>query len=150
MPEYKTIEVAYAAFAEVALGYADAIVAMHGVTSLDDATQNLDSSALDEAELRKIQEDCKQFYSIATAVAGGKTALLSRIGLYDLGFYFFLSRQGAGVGFLDQGIEHDVASDLDEVCASLGRLQVEIRDNRIRLSGAESTEAQPLSCARLS
>lgn len=141
MPEFRTITVGLADFVAVADGYIDAVIATHGVTSLEGGAVSIDVNDLDYAALMKIQKDCKQFYSIATAVAGGKTALVDQISLDDLGFHFFLSRQGAGLRFVDLDMDSRLAAELDDVANSMGRLEVEVRDRSIRILGAKALDA---------
>lgn len=133
MPKSKNDDhIAYSDLTPLAQGYADALLECQGSCAIADEWHGIGRDDFTEDTLRKIVEDCSSFFDAARKChPDGEEGLLFEIDEYDLGFNFYLDRQGTGVGFRDLSLEA-LGDKLEECAAGFGWIEVEItKDRRI-------------------
>lgn len=131
MPEPKNEDpIAYSDLPPLVQGYADALYECEGNSSFQEDWNDITREDFATKTLMKMSEDCAAFYAAAiTAHPDGEDGLLMEIDEYDLGYNFYLDRQGTGVGFRDRDLE-ELGDRLEEIAAGFGWIEVEISDGR--------------------
>lgn len=135
----------YRSLNQVQQGFADALVELESENQADLDWEDFDDSDGGEPEglwdgvtvhdfsersLRTIVEDCEKFVA---AVFGNerdeRDDLHPDIPDYDVGWYLYMERQGAGVGLRDLLPKGDLLDRVLKAAADLGELSVEVGDD---------------------
>lgn len=120
----------YSKLPRVARGYIDCIVAAGGLRYVPVELQDIDRRNLPVSTLQAIAEDCASFLAAAEALhPDGKAGLRRAINHHDLGWHFFLARQGTGIGYQNFMLG-DFGEQLTELAVSYGSVVVQIRESR--------------------
>lgn len=114
----------------IAQGYADALLECQGNCAIGDEWHGLGPDDFSKGALRKIYLDCEKFFRAAIELhPDGEDGLMLEIDDYDLGFNFYLDRQGTGVGFRDRHLD-ELGDRLEQCAAGFGWIEVEITPDR--------------------
>lgn len=123
-----TDKTSYSKLTTVARGYADCLLAHFGFSSFVDEWDGITSSDFSKSALKTLSEDCRTFLDEAQGLhPGGKNGLRDAIKQHDLGWHFFLARQGTGVGYQNFSMG-SFGDRLTELAESYGWIEVEISD----------------------
>lgn len=113
-----------------AQGYADALLECQGSCALGDEWTGIGPEDFAKSALRQIHIDCDQFFRAAIELhPDGEDGLMLEIDEYDLGYNFYLDRQGTGVGFRDRDLD-ELGEKLSALAEGFGWIEVEISDDR--------------------
>lgn len=131
MPKSKNDDqIAYSDLTPLAQGYADALLECQGSCAIADEWHGIGRDDFMKDTLRKVAEDCSSFLNAARKChPDGEDGLLFEIDEYNLGFHFYLARQGTGVAFHGLGLD-DLGEKLEECAAGFGWIAVEITTDR--------------------
>lgn len=111
---------------EMELGYIEGVLGTNGSNSETAEWEGVGIEDLTQDSLRAIRRDCRAFLSKASRIyIGGGEALLDDMGANDLGYNFYLDRQGEGAGFRDRDLG-DMGDRLASIAEEFGPASVEL------------------------
>ncbi|RYG88793.1 MAG: hypothetical protein EON59_03280 [Alphaproteobacteria bacterium] len=123
-------KLSYSNLPQVARGCADSIVAHGGCNGYHDEWQDIGHGDFSAKALQVLADDCAKFIETAQGLhPDGKAGLRRAIKYHDLGWHFFLARQGTGVGF-ENFMLGDFGEQLTQLAEGYGRIEVEITDDQ--------------------
>lgn len=121
-------KLSYATLPLLVRGYADSIVAHGGCSSFEEDWAGVDADDFTEKALEVMVTDCSNFHAAAVALhPKGKAGLRRDIDEHDLGWHFFLARQGTGVGY-ENFMLGKLGDGLTKLACGFDWIEVEISD----------------------
>ena len=109
-------------------GYADSIIAHGGCSSFEQEWDDIDAGDFSGEALAAMLADCSSFHTAAIALhPKGKAGLGRDIGGHDLGWHFFLARQGTGVSY-ENFMLGEFGDRLTELACRFDWVEVEISE----------------------